>query len=158
MTVRVRDAGGLQAIASMRMREADGLKVIASGKIRGPSGLDIFFGAGGGGGGSLSAQVDQSSVSGAQTSVSSVPVSTFTVTAIAMGGVAPYTYSWEQQTGADPWTIVFPTNQTVRFRADSVPPSVTQTATFACTITDANGSSATTPAVTANASNLSFAP
>lgn len=135
--IRIRDAGNvLREVSLIRIRDA-------ANAVR-----TAFSSA-------SDATVDRAIVEGQITSRNAAPVTTESVTASA-GGSAPYIWQWSR-TDANPgaWTILSPTSATTAFRATSVAPEETQTATFVATAT-ANGRSVTTPVVTAYASNAGF--
>ncbi len=95
------------------------------------------------------------SVYGAQSSGSSVDVTTEIATAIATGGTAPYTYSWARTDAfGGTWTIFLPTNASTAFRASSVAAGDSKLATFVCTVTDARGNVAASITINATADNF----
>lgn len=67
------------------------------------------------------------------------------------GGSAPYTYDWSAFSG---WTVISDTSASTMVRAEDVIAGDIQQATFSCTVTDANGLTATTNSVTATAQNI----
>jgi hypothetical protein len=67
------------------------------------------------------------------------------------GGAPPYTYDWSSFSG---WTVISDTAASTMVRADDVIAGDIQEATFSCTVTDANGLTATTNSVTATAQNI----
>lgn len=79
-------------------------------------------------------------------------VTTFSVTASPVGGLAPYTYLWERTTGSG--VANSPTSARTNFSA-SVPYGQALTGVFRCTITDAVGQQAT---VNVNAAFLNVGP
>jgi len=91
---------------------------------------------------------------GGGASASEIIVATTSVTVTVTGGRAPYTYLWSKVGGPDPdWVISAPANKTTVFRRFEVAAGAAYAADFICTVTDANGASAVTDAITANVLN-----
>lgn len=144
-----RDATTLRTVKNVKARDAGGvLRQCQFAKVRASDGALRTVWA------YLTASASVSSVEGYGNSITSIGITTASVTATPTGGTAPYTYAWTRTDGgADAWTITTPTAATTSFRATAVLPSDNQTATFICTVTDANGRTAATSAVSASSTN-----
>lgn len=133
--MNVRDASGIDAIGAIVAREASGLSAIGEALIRDASGLEAFFAPGG----SFTVDVPPT-VYGGAAFTSPIAVTTEPATASIVGGRAPFTFLWERTDAAlGSWTIINPTAQSTAFRLIAVGPGESETAEFACTVTDANG-------------------
>jgi hypothetical protein len=75
------------------------------------------------------------------------------ITAIPDGGVAPYTYAWTQTGGDAGWSALYPSNGSTSFRSPVLSSGATSGATFACSVTDSAGATATTSTVFVTGSN-----
>jgi hypothetical protein len=147
----VRDSGNAsRSIVGASVRDAGGvLRTIQSIAVRDASNtLHTVFT-------SLRASALPASVTAYIDAALGTSATTNPATATPIGGQGPFTYAWTQ-VGDDgsAWTINAPTAATTSFTANSVPPSETQTASFACTITDASGATADTGNVGATATNF----
>jgi hypothetical protein len=138
---------GTKTAVGLLVRDGDNmLRSIREGWVRTAAGLKQFFAG-------LSASLSAPTVNGARSSRFTVPVRTGSVTAKATGGAPPYTYSWTRiDGGAHAWTIETPSVAATRFNT-LVAPSTTETATFACTVTDAAGTSVVSDDLTTNCVN-----
>lgn len=87
---------------------------------------------------------------------SSSPATVYTpfVIASAVGGTPPYTYLWSIVTTTGTWLSTAGTSAKTAFQAINVDPGDFAEATATCTITDSAGTSAESPPVGLNASNL----
>lgn len=141
-------SGALRQIAVLKMRDAG--SVLRTIKLRTRRDADnvlrVVYSA-------LAAITDTNSVTGLGSSTSSIAVTTGSVTASPVNGIGPFTYAWTQVGGAT-WTINSPTAATTTFTSPAAPPYVVRNAQFICTITDASGASAPTPAVSAQVNNI----
>jgi hypothetical protein len=151
--ITMRDASGVASIGALVLREAAGLTDIGEVHIRDASGLKELFSPTEGGGGAFTVDVTPDSF-GARTSTFAGGVTTSEVVATPNGGTAPYSCLWER-TDANPeeWTIISPASLVTTFRAAAVGPGDAHTATFTCTVTDANGHVVVSAAVGAYAIN-----
>lgn len=85
---------------------------------------------------------------------SPIAVTTENATATVTGGRAPYTFLWERTDAAlGDWSIISPTAAATSFRRIAVGAGENDTAEFACTVTDANGSSVASSDVLAYVEN-----
>jgi len=83
-----------------------------------------------------------------------IAVTTENATVTITGGQGPFTFEWERTDGAlGDWTIINPTSQTTAFRCIGVGIGENETADFACTVRDANGSPVTSSDVIAYVEN-----
>lgn len=145
----IRDTDGLSAIGAISARDAANvLSEIGLMAVRTVDGLfEVFSSA------SSPFSVDVTPDSyGARVSDYPGPVVTSEVVATPTGGKAPYTYLW-QPTGAPVagWSIISPTSQATTFRLATVAPGDSESTTFNCTVTDANGAAVVSADVTATA-------
>lgn len=69
-------------------------------------------------------------------------LTTPSVTATPSGGTGPYTYSWTRVSGSALISATSPASPTTAFSA-TLNPDDHETADFICTVTDANGATAT---------------
>lgn len=91
---------------------------------------------------------------GGGASASEIIVSTTSVTVTVTGGREPYSYLWTLAGDPDSdWVISAPTNKTTAFRRLGVAAGAAYSTDFICTVTDDNGSTAVTDAITANVLN-----
>jgi len=129
------------------MRTSSGL-VLVDPQFRTASGLvDCGTTQGSGGGGSYTASASPSSVYGSVASGRIARVSTNSTTVNVSGGVAPYTYAWDNPSD---WTVNS-NGATASFSA-TVTPGDEKTETFTCSVTDAKGM-VTTASVIATVAN-----
>jgi len=77
-----------------------------------------------------------------------VTMSPSTITAVASGGTAPYTFAWTQVSGTGSITATAPSNATTQWSDSSIRPGGTDTAYWICTVTDANHNTAQSGQVT----------
>lgn len=146
----VRDAIGPSEIGAVVIREATGSSDIGEVLVRDAVGLQLIYSPASG----MSADVPPDAY-GASASGSFVSISTNMVTVTVTGGTPGYSYSWAQIDGPDvAWRSTSPTSATTSFRRTSVGPGDSWSATFVCTVTDANGQTATSNPVTATVTNL----
>lgn len=145
--IQVRDSGGLKALAAIKARDAVGLADIAQVYARDADGLHPLFTT-------FSATAAPTSNYGYGTSSSPIVVTTNICTVTVTGGTAPYTYSWTPVDGT--WAAVFPTSPSTAFRSPSLDASQGSDTTFTCEVTDADGNTATTNPVSAEAVNTGF--
>ncbi len=83
-----------------------------------------------------------------------IAVTTENATVTITGGQGPFTFEWERTDGAlGDWTIINPTSQTTAFRCIGVGIGESETAEFACTVRDVNGSPVTSGDVLAQVEN-----
>ncbi len=144
--IGVRDTTSLKQIARIWSRDGGGLDAIAIGKIRGVSGLSTFFASM-----SASASVPPTGYSNSGSAADTLTGNSFCT---VEGGVAPFTYLWEEVSASGVWTIVSPASSLTGFIASAVDPIDTRTATFKCTVTDANGEIAASNTIEATAVNI----
>lgn len=145
----LRDGGGIDEIGAIVVRDGSGLSNIGTGLIRDGDSLETFFAPGSG----LTLDVTPVAYGAAATNFATT-VTTSTVTVTVTGGTAPYTFAWERTDDVlGDWSIASPTAQSTAFRKGLVSPGDNETAYFACTVTDANGNSATTIDVSAGVAN-----
>lgn len=136
--MNVRDASGIDVIGAISVRDGSGLSAIGFGLIREASGLETFFSPAGG---AFTVDVPPTVYGGAAFDTP-ISVTTENVTATVTGGRAPYTYLWERTDAAlGDWSIISPNAATTAFRRAALDANESDTAEFACTVTDANGSS-----------------
>lgn len=148
--IRVRDAGGVAPIGALRFRDASGIVNIATARIRDAAGLQTIFSQSGAG---FTVDVPASAYGGGA-SGAAIPISTEEVIATIAGGRSPYSYVWSRvDTAPQGWTIISPASNTTRFRANTVPPGVVQTATFRVAVTDANSVTVNSIDIVATAEN-----
>lgn len=92
----------------------------------------------------MSLSVSPSLITGYASSTSSIDVTTGVATATIEGGTAPFSYAWTRtDAGADSWSIIIASAASTAFRANAVAAGADTTAEFTCTVTDANGLTAT---------------
>ena len=72
------------------------------------------------------------------------------VVATPLGGVAPYTYSWQRVSGDASTTATAPSAVSTAWTRATTPLNVTNTSVWRCQITDSRSTSAFTPNVTVN--------
>lgn len=108
---------------------------------------------GGGGGGGVAVPLDSNIALGGAASNINVAINTSAVTAMPDGGVSPYTYAWSKTSGDANWTILSPNAATTQFRRTGNGPGESETATFICTVTAANGATGVSSAVQATVTN-----
>ena len=147
--IAARDDTALRTVTNVKARSADGtLRQCQFVRVRDAANVLRTIWA------YLTASASVGSVVGYGNSIASIGITTNSVTATAVGGTGPYSYAWTRTDGgADAWTISTASAATTSFRASAVPPSDTHTATFICTVTDANGVTAATSAVSASSTN-----
>lgn len=141
MSVMIRTAAGLKDAADLVLG-TDAQEAW----IRTPDGLKLFFSSFG---------VTVSPASGVVVKGNSATTTTLTtkeVSAIAAGTVGAVTYAWSQVDG-DAITIDDPSSASTTF-SGAVGPGATLDGHFKCTVTDAGGHSADTPAVSVSLLNL----
>lgn len=140
MPVKVMDAGGvLQTVA--RFGLWDGTKIVQALRIKvmDPDGVTLrtvaTFAA------PLSATAAPSPVTKTHLGTSGDNVTTAVVTVTPTGGIGPYTYAWSvlSYSSAISPTIAAPSNASTSFTQPAV--DISETATFRCTVTDADGAS-----------------
>lgn len=136
----------MSQIARIRVRDGVGPNAIGTGRLRTASGLSVFF--------SAMAATASTPPKGFGNSSSDADVQTGNSLCDVTGGVAPYTYLWEEVSSTGTWTIIQNTASFTGFIAEAVTPFDTRDAEFKCTVTDANGEEAVTNTVTARAINL----
>lgn len=91
-------------------------------------------------GGTIAVSASPPTVNGYITGVGSSDVSTGSTVAAGSGGVAPYSYAWEQiSVSPYGWAIGAPTAATTDFTVTALPQGVSDSATFEVTVTDAAG-------------------
>lgn len=152
----VRTPSGIKQAEAIRVRGASTLAVAETGRIRESGGLSVFFSPGA----SSSFVVSiPATAEGSKVADHGVGVSTNSVSAIVTGGSSPYSYLWER-TDANPesWSILTPTSSSTSFRGLNVGPGEAPSATFKCTVTDANSDSAQSNELTATVYNYGTAP
>lgn len=148
--MNVRDASGIDAIGAISVRGASGLAAIGFGLIRDTDSLETFFSPAGG---AFTVDVPPT-VYGGAAFTSPIAVTTENATATVTGGRAPYTFLWARTDAAlGDWSIISPTAATTAFRRIAVGAGENDTAEFACTVTDANGSSVASSDVLAYVEN-----
>lgn len=149
--ISARLSGERKAAALIRVRDAaDALRSVARVRVRNAAGaLKVAWQA-------MTAGLSRLAVDGFGDSTGAITITTQGVAAAPSGGVGPYSYAWAQ-TGGDTATILAPTGATTAFSFAGVNPGSSASGTFVCTITDANGSTAQTDAVTATATNVNTA-
>lgn len=150
----IRDIAGLSEFGAIFLRDPANVLVEAGSMlVRDAVGLhEVFNGVSA----ELSVGVDLDSY-GTRVSSFSGPVVTSEVTATPAGGRPPYSFAWERtDAGLDEWAILKPAQAITGFRAAEVAPGDEQSATFACTVTDANGNSVVSADVTAIATGYSY--
>jgi hypothetical protein len=145
--ISVRDTGGSSTIGAARIRDGGGLSDLAQFSIRDADGLHSLLTT-------FSATAAPTSNYGYGTSSSPIVVTTNICTVTVTGGTAPYTYSWTPVDGT--WAAVFPTSPSTAFRSPSLDASQGSDTTFTCEVTDADGNTATTNPVSAEAVNTGF--
>ncbi len=102
----------------------------------------------------LTAAATPSAVTGYANSASPININTSGAVAAPSGGTPPYSYAWARTDGGgDAWTINSPSAASTTFQATGVNPGDAFTATFACTVTDSLGVTATTSDVSATSIN-----
>lgn len=145
--IGLRKASGLVEQAAVFLRKASGL-VEQEVYLRTSDGLKLIHSPGS----DLAVDVTPD-VFGAGASAGAVSVTTNVATATPSGGDAPYTYDWTttDEVGAS-WTILSPTAASTQFRTSPLAAYDNATATFACTVTDSRGHTAT-GSVAATATN-----
>jgi uncharacterized protein YukE len=147
MTLAVKTTTGLKSTSILKVRDASNtLQNVQQGWRRDASGIKEFFGK-------LTVEVSPPGVSGSVNRSSAASATTRNATANVSGGVAPFTYAWARTDGgAHSWTINSPASAITSF-STPVSPNSDQVATFACTVTDATGTSATSANVSADCWN-----
>lgn len=70
-------------------------------------------------------------------------VTTSSTTVIVSGGKAPFAFAWAAVEAFGTWEVTSPTAATTAFRNSSAVDDEAQDAIFRCTVTDANGKTAT---------------
>lgn len=113
----------------------------------------VLGAGGGGGGGGFTVPLDNNTAMGGAASNIAVAINTSAVTAMPAGGTAPYVYAWSKTAGDSNWSILSPAAATTQFRRTGNAPGDTETATFICTVTDANGAHSTSAACQATVTN-----
>jgi hypothetical protein len=153
-----RTAAGTSTIGAVSFRESGGVTEIGEVYIRDASGLKELFSPSEGGSGAFTVDVTPDSY-GARVSEFAGGVTTSEVVATPVGGLAPYTYLWARvDANPEDWTIIASTAQATTFRAAAVGPGESFSASFTCTVTDANGNSVESGEVAATAVNYGTAP
>jgi hypothetical protein len=145
----VRQVSGLGQIAAISVRDAaNALHAVGAGEVRDAGNmLQPFFSA-------LSASAAPEETSGFGNDGSAISVSTGSVTVTVEGGVAPFTPLWARTDGGGTtWAISDHTAASTSF-STSLAAGDSDTATFACTVTDATGATAVSNDITATAVNL----
>lgn len=130
-----RTASGL-ASATPFLRTASGLVKATA----------IFFGAAGPvpGGGGEAPDVTAAANPAAVFGTGRFPTVTTGSTSVGVGGgKAPFTFAWTTVDASGVWEITSPASATTAFRCTTAIQSDSQDATFRCTVTDANGKTAT---------------
>lgn len=140
MGVRIRDgAGNARSVTGIKVRDAGGvLRTVQMARVRDGSGtLRTVFTA-------MSAAPSAPNVYGTAGSFGpgGVFVQSSPVTVTVSGGVAPFTYAWTRDSGSATINATLPAAATTRFSA-TVPYDSEVSANFVCTVTDANGATAT---------------
>lgn len=151
MTFHVRDASNVLAeIGASFIRDPSNVLVeIGEEAIRDASGVHIYFALGG----SFTVDVPPTVYGGAAYN-GGIAVTTESAAVTITGGQGPFTYEWERTDGAlGDWTIISPTAQSTAFRCIGVGIGESETAEFACTVRDANGSPVTSSNVLALVEN-----
>ncbi len=147
--IALRKAAGLVTQGAVYLRKASGL-VEQEVYLRTAAGLKLIHSPS-----STPFTVDISGDAyGATASPYAQSVTTSNVTVTPTGGAAPYSYAWAEVSGpfAD-WSILSPSSASTAFRKGLVSPGDNEFATYACTVTDANGNSVVSDTITANVAN-----
>lgn len=137
MGIKVRDSGNvLRTITQIRARDAGNvLRTIQRVRIRDAGNvLRTVWTASP----PLSASISGGPASGSI--LGAGPVTTGSITCSPTGGTAPYSYAWTFVSG-NSFTVDSPTSATTAF-STTLSTAETKTATYRCTITDANGEAA----------------
>lgn len=151
--ITVRTPDGVKDVAALSLRTGGVLKAIETASLRTALGLVEVWPVAGGGG-ALTININTPLVQGAAASDVSPSVTTDQVTATPANGVAPFTYLWELiADDGGVWAIENANVATTRFYHTLVSSGDTYTATFRCTVTDANGFTGETADVTAIVTN-----
>lgn len=145
----IRTATGIEAIGAIAVRDSGGLPAIGTGLIRDADSLETFFSPGS----VLSLDVTPEAYGAAATNYATT-VTTSAVTVTVTGGTAPYSFAWMRTDAAlGDWSIVSASTASTAFRKGIVSPGDDEQAFFACTVTDANGNTETTIAISARVAN-----
>jgi len=117
--VHVRDSSNaLVDLSAFRVRDAKGLNdLLATLKASGPVEVDGFG-----------------------YSIKPIQVTTQLAAVAVTGGTAPYSYSWSIGAG---WSATAPSGSSSAFRSPTLTSGETQSITATCTVTDADGNTAT---------------
>lgn len=149
MKLAIRQSGATKATVGLHVRRSSVTKVAERAWLRTGGALKQILGA-------FSVSVDRSA-EGWISHSGSVSVTTWTVTASATGAIGSATYSWARTDGgAHSWSINSPSSASTTFTT-AVAAGDSEDATFACTITDSAGQTATTANVHAVCTNDYFA-
>lgn len=147
----LREMSGVTEIGAIQLREVASGPITEIGEIwlREASGLTLVW--------SISTEIEATpnnlEVYGSRAREETIAVTTFATIVSVTGGTPPYTHSWARTDGGSgTWEIVH-TDGTARFRR-SCAPGDNFTATFADTVTDARGNTATTADVQATVENF----
>lgn len=147
--IAVRDAVGAKSIGFVGARDASGLDECEV-YVRDTSGAVLIHSP------SSSIAIDISGDAyGSAAANFPVTITTSTVNVTPTGGSAPYSYAWARVDDpmATDWIINGPTLQSASFRSPAAGPGDRYYATFACTVTDANGHSAVSATISATVVN-----
>lgn len=148
--MNVRDVSGIDAIGAISVRSVSGLAAIGFGLIRDTDSLETFFSPAGG---AFTVDVPPTAYGGAAANFP-IAVTSESVTVTISGGRAPFTFAWERTDDIlGDWSIINPASQSTAFRVAGLGPGVGDTAEFACTVTDANGTEVITGNVLVYAEN-----
>jgi hypothetical protein len=147
----IRSASGLQAVTAIKVRDGGGtLRTCQFLKVRdATNALRTIWQA-------MTAALNRSSVDGYGDSTGSITITTQSVTATPSGGTGPFDYAWSSA-GGDVPTINSPISPTTTFTFAGIGPGDSKSGSLACTVTDVNGITAATSAVTATATNVNTA-
>jgi hypothetical protein len=105
----------------------------------------------------MTVSASPSSVNGAGSSPTSIPIVTQVAVAEVNGGIGPHSYAWTRTDGGPgSWTITAPTSAATAFRGNGIASGADLSGEFVCTGTDANGTQAVSPPVSAFVINYDY--
>lgn len=149
MKLALRQSGATKAVVALHVRKSGVTKVAERAWLRTGGVLKQILGA-------FSVTVSRNA-EGWISHSGTVGVTTWLVTASATGAIGSATYSWARTDGgAHSWSINSPSSASTTFTTN-VAAGDEEDATFACTITDSAGQTATTANVRAFCTNDYFA-